>query len=315
MLLEKALEKFLLALESCGRRPRTIDSYQQRLEGMRRFLDTQGITTIEAVEPDVLDIWIVELRRQEKRWEGHPKKSTVEGSLSEVTIAGRIQSAKAFFNWCVERRYLKTSPAVHLRKPNLDYEVRPNKIMALEDMISMVEAAKEKATTGYPRDLALLMFLIETGCRVGEAASLQLQWLNLEKCEAKVYGKTKWRWTDFAESTLEALRIWLSVRPNVKHDFVFVGQDGSALSERGIYEVLHRLAQKSGVEGRFNPHSIRHLVGQTWSDETNLELVRQKLGHRHISTTSMFYSHQDRPRLKKATRELSLVQGRNVKKP
>ena len=123
MLLKSAVEKFLRALEANGRRKRTIDSYEQRLDGMLRSFSARGITTIEAVEPDDLDIWVVAMRRQENRWEGHPVKPTAEGKLSEATIAGRIQSAKTFFKWCVRRGYLKTSPATHLQMPNLDLSV------------------------------------------------------------------------------------------------------------------------------------------------------------------------------------------------
>ena len=148
MLLKSAVKKFLRSLEANGRRERTIDSYQQRLNGMLCSFGARGITTIEAVDPDDLDIWVVAMRRQEKRWEGHPVKPTAEGKLSEATIAGRIQSAKTFFNWCVKRGYLKTSPAVHLQMPNLDLAVQPDKLIAVDDLMTMLEAAEKKAAEG-----------------------------------------------------------------------------------------------------------------------------------------------------------------------
>jgi len=179
--------------------------------------------------------------------------------------------------------------------------------MAVEDLARLVAVAEKRAEAGKPRDLALLLFLVETGCRAGEAASLRISWLRLETGDGIVEGKTGERAVDFTGVTVAALRAWLAVRPAVDDDCVWVGQRGGCLSARGIYEVLRRLGREAGVEGRFNPHAIRHLVGQSWSDRVNLELVRQKLGHQDIHTTAMFYSNQDRERVKAATQKLSLV--------
>lgn len=78
----------------------------------------------------------------------------------------------------------------------------------------------------------------------------------------------------------------------------------------GVWQMLRRHAIRAGIEGRYNPHAIRHLVGQAWLDDgANLELVKEKLGHKDIRTTSLFYSHQDRGRVKSATERFSLVNG------
>jgi integrase/recombinase XerD len=184
--------------------------------------------------------------------------------------------------------------------------------MAVGDLARLVAAAEARADAGKPRDLALLLFLVETGCRVGEAASLRLDWLDLEKGDGLVEGKTDRRAVDFTAVTTVAMRAWLAMRPATEHAFVWVGRYGKALSASGIYQVLRRLAREAGVKGRFNPHSIRHLVGQSWTDEVSLELARQKLGHSTVLTTAMFYSHQDRARVKAATQRLSLVNDGDV---
>jgi len=309
MLLKDAVEAFLLALEARGCRPRTVGSYRQRLAGLMRLLGSRGLTE---VTPGDLDAWVVSLRRQSERWGNHPQRPAAAGGLSEATIAGRIQAAKAFFRWCEERGLVDRSPARHLRKPRLDQAVPGEKVMDRGDLLRMVEAAGERAAEGgwlAVRDLALLLFLADTGCRVGEAASLRLGWLRLEACEADVEGKTGRRVVDYTERTAAALRAYLAVRPSVGNDRVFVGRSGDPLTPRGIYQVFKRLAKAAGVKGRFNPHSLRHLVGQTFTDRANLELARQKLGHKDVTTTARFYANQDRARLRAATRRLSLLNG------
>lgn len=306
MLLTDALSGFLLALEARGCRPATVKSYRLRLAGLVSFLSARGVGNVGEAGPGDLDAWVVSLRRQTVRWLGHPARPEQMGGLSLATIRGRAQSAQAFFRWCAERRLVEGSPAAHLRLPKVNSRCG-DKVMKAVDLARLVAVAEERAEAGKPRDLALLLFLVETGCRAGEAASLRLGWLDLEAGDGIVEGKSGQRAIDFTGVTAEALRAWLAVRPAVDHDFVWVGQRGGPLSARGIYEVLRRLAREGGVEGRFNPHSIRHLVGQSWSDQVNLELVRQKLGHQSVLTTAMFYANQDRERVKAATRKLSLV--------
>lgn len=299
-----AVKAFLLYIEASGCRPRTIDTYRQRLRSLTAELGDRQVDDIQAVD---LDVWVVHLRRQGKRWTSHPVRKAREGGLSDATLAGRIQSARAFFNYCVERRLVAESPAAHLHKPRV-HPAAGEKAMSIEDLARLVDAAEKKAAKGKPRDLALLNFLVETGARAGETASLTLSHLDLETCEARVEGKTGRRVVDFTEATANAMRAWLAVRPDVDHEFVFVSRQGRPLTTRGMYGALRRLATKGGVEGRFNPHSIRHLVGQTWADQVNLELVRLKLGHSDIHTTAMFYANQDLGRVKAATRRLTLIQ-------
>jgi integrase len=157
------------------------------------------------------------------------------------------------------------------------------------------------------RDYALVTFIYETGCRPGECVSLLLEGVNLESCEAIVRGKTGTRKVLFADTTAGTLRNWLAIRPDCDHDFVFVGRTGTPLTVSGLYQVFRRLAGNVGIRGRYNPHSVRHLVGQTFTDKTNLELARDKLGHSSVTTTARFYAHQDGERVRRATRRLSLL--------
>lgn len=311
-----ALSRFLLSLEANDRSQSTIDTYDWRVGQFLEFMEARDLTGLGEIGPEEVDVWAVSLRRQSVLYEDHPWRPSERGKLSAATVAGRIQAVKRFLLFCVERGYLERSPAAHLRRPKLNQSVngRNSKAMAPDDLAAMVAVAEAKARLGSPRDLALLCFLADTGCRVGELVSLTVSSLHLQNLEAVLSGKTGPVTVDFGERTAEALRAWLAVREPAGHRFVFTSLSndpdsrGQPLSEVGVYQALRRLAAKAEVRGRFNPHSIRHLVGQLFTDRGNLELARQKLGHRQISTTADFYSHQDRERVKKATRRFSLVE-------
>ena len=274
------LDAFLLYLEAAGRAPCTLGIYRERVGYLLAFLKGRGIGELEDVRPGDLDAYVVSLRRR---------------GLSLVTISGRIVVIKTFFAWCVKRGYLERSPADHLTKPKLERGGR-SMAMARDDLARLVGAAD-----GRPRDLAVLLFLADTGCRVGELVALCVCDVCLEKCEAHVNGKTGGRAVDFTERTARAVEAWLTSRDGPE-DTLF------GMTANGVRKMLERLAERAGVTGRCNPHSIRHLVGQNWLDQgANLEIVRQKLGHRDIAVTAMFYAHQDRVRVKAATEKFSLV--------
>ena len=281
--MNRAKRDFLLAKEAEGRAAATLGIYEERVGYLLAFLQEQGVEELEAVRPRDLDAWVVAQRRR---------------GLSSVTIATRIQAIKTFFAWCVDRGHLERSPASHLKKPRLERGGR-SPPMAREDLSLLVEEAER----GRPRDLAVILFLADTGCRVGELVRLRVGDVCLAKREAHVDGKTGGRWVDFTGRTARAVEAWLTVRDGPE-ELLF------GMTYAAVYKMLRRLASRAGVSGRCNPHSIRHLVGQNWLDQgANLELVRQKLGHRDIATTAMFYAHQDRERVRAATEKFSLVNG------
>jgi integrase len=68
----------------------------------------------------------------------------------------------------------------------------------------------------------------------------------------------------FSEVTAEALRDWLEVRLewDIGGDWVFLShQGGGQLTVYGVNQLLTRLQERGGAEGRCNPHAFRHRFG------------------------------------------------------
>lgn len=304
--LAAAVPRFLEHLEAKGSRPRTVSTYRQRLAP---FLAVFGSTQVAAIEPHHVDAYLRHMHSEHMLYEEHPKRTPEMGRLSAATIDGRIQALKAFFVWCVKRRYCRDNPAEHVKRNGYD-PTDESYAMRLQDLKAMIAVAREKALLrAKPRDYALILFLADTGARIGETVDLRIENVYLPKLEAVVYGKTGRGVVDYTAQTGRVLEYWLKLRPECPHNHVFctVGRrPGRPLTPRSAYSILKRLAASAGVEGRFNPHAIRHLVGQIYTDNTNLELTRKKLRHKSIATTQR-YANQDRARLKRATEKLSPI--------
>ena len=292
MLISDAINKYTTYLEAAGRAYRTIQSARERLKHFQNFIAPKGITDLDDLTPEVVDEYIVSLRRRH---------------LSKVTISGRQQALKALLQWCVVRGYTDRNPAAHLKKPRLDFNAR-SRAIAPKDLEAMIHAAH--AQNRIVEEIAL-MLLADTGCRAGELCSIRLSDIDHQRREITVRGKTGRRIVDYTQKTANVLKRYLHYRarhaaPEV--NALLINYKGEAATTNMLYLRFRELARPLKIT-RFNPQSIRHRVGQGWVDAgANLELVRLKLGHKDITTTSLFYANQDRERIKKATEKYSLLQ-------
>jgi len=289
-MLGDALDDFLLALQADGLSPNTVRWYKEKL---RRVIAAIGEDKpVEEVSIRDLRAFVADLRARKSRYSDHRFRPEVSGGLSPSCIHGYVKAIRRFFRWLVAEGVITENPAARLKLPKLPKQTP--KGVALEDIRKLLEAAR-----GNPRDYALLLFLIDTGCRVGEICGLTIEDLNLAEGMARVQGKgRKERVVMFGEVTARALAQWLEVRPAGKGDAVFPGKQG-ALTPDGVRMVLRRLKKKAGVTGRCNPHSFRHAFAREYLlNGGDLASLADLLGHADVGVTKDFYSVFTRHELK-----------------
>lgn len=299
MNLTEALAVFLRV----DRAPSTNESYRKVLSRFSAEIGPRRAITL--VTPADLDDYVQRLRCQKERYAGHPRRPGEQGGLSPATIEKRVKAVRAFFSFLHRRGYLPVNPAadVHIRK----YQRPPGSTKAIrpEELLLLIQACRES-----PRDFALVLFLADTGCRAGGAASLRLENLQLEQGRALLQEKGGgWQHSFFGPLTRRALRNWLEYRPLVHHRFVWTSRRGGVpLRSTAISEVVRRRALQAGIDHPVGPHAIRHRVGQAWADAgLNPELVRLKLGHSDVSITLSHYFNQDLSRLEAASQQFALA--------
>jgi integrase/recombinase XerD len=84
-------------------------------------------------------------------------------------------------------------------------------------------------------------------------------------------------------------RSLLSLRGDAgTNDPVFASRKGGGrLTERGVHDMVKRLAKKAGINEAVSPHWLRHAHGSHAIDRgASLPEVQATLGHGNISTTS-----------------------------
>lgn len=285
MRLGDAVTDFYASMEGVLR-PRSIGFYHDKLRELLRVL---GPAT------PLAEVTLRDLRS----W----RAIQAQRGFKLHTLHGSVRAVRRFFNWCVAESYLTDSPAKRLELPRLP----DNEPKAVDpaDLARLLAEARSK-----PRNFAILCFLADTGCRVSGLVSLKLCDVDLERARAIIRSKGgRERALFLSPATVAALRAYLVVRPPDRGDAFWIGERGP-LTRTGVYAMLHVLARRAGIKGRFNPHAFRHGAARGMlQNGADLGTVSQLLGHADLETTHRYYARWTQDELAERHRRYSWLAG------
>lgn len=234
--------------------------------------------------------FLASLRLQSARWENHPTKPVTPGGLSPNTVRGYARALRQFCKFLADEGLMVDDVMERVKLPKRGKNAP--KGISQGDFGRLLDACTGSRMP--ERDRAIVLFLADTGCRVGGLVGLGLGDLDTVRGRALVLEKgSKSRWVFFSAMTREALVNWLTERDRVVcyTRRVFVSIKGDALTVSGVNQLLRRLADRAGCEGPVNPHSFRHGFARAYIlNGGDLGTLADLLGHGDIATTREFYA-------------------------
>ena len=147
------------------------------------------------------------------------------------------------------------------------------------------------------RDHALLLFLYNTGARIGEALAVQRSELQLARpFRVHLHGKgRKDRICPLWPDTVLALRRIRDHMPSAPGDHVFLSARGEPLTRDGAAYILDKHMQGAARElpslrkKRVTPHVMRHSCAVALLQAgIDLTVIRDYLGHETVATTGRY---------------------------
>lgn len=266
----------------------TIESYKINIEEFFQFMTVEGIKLEDEITYSDVRLYLTSL---------HQRK------LSRRSVALKVSSLRSFFKFLMRENtvmknpfMLASLPKKELAIPNFFYE---------EELSSLFEVSDLNSPLGI-RNQAILELLYSSGIRVSECCGLELQDIDFQLGVILVLGKgSKERYVPFGNYAhdslidyLENARPKLLTKGNVETNAVFLNNNGTPLTPRGIRYILAGMMKKSSLMLKINPHKLRHTFATHMLDEgADIRVVQELLGHENLSTTQI-YTHVSKERLR-----------------
>lgn len=184
--------------------------------------------------------------------------------------------------------------------PTKRAQIRPPTYLEPEEVRALI-AQPDPSTSSGARDLALLLFLYNTGARVGEVLALRREDLSLRRPrQVRLHGKGgKERFCPLWPETAQALRILIErdplSAPSVAE--VFRNAHGAPLTRDGVAYLITKYVRLAGqtVPGlrrhHITPHTLRHSCAVALLQAgVDLTVIRDYLGHVSVATTGRYLS-------------------------
>jgi site-specific recombinase XerD len=286
--IESTLDLFLRTLEAKNRSSATMQAYRTDLRQFVTWLRETNITIEAPADVERLDV---------TEYLAHLS----ERGLSGVSRARKLAAIREYFRFAHIEQLIDRSPVEGIDTPRT--EKRTRNYLTPEEYHRLLSAAG-----GNPRDYCILMLFLQTGIRVSELCALTLGDIDLatKTLEVRSGKGMQGRLIELEKKGTQALKSWLSVRPESSSERLFLNRVQQPLGERGVQKLLAKYCQLAGITKRISPHSLRHTFA-SYKAEAGVSpfQLQQWLGHSSLDTTQI-YVHLARKNAKKMMEATSL---------
>jgi site-specific recombinase XerD len=258
-----------------------------------------------------LMLFLTFYRRSAKRLE-EIERSDIEAFLEHEqdrgmnisTVRLRLATFIAFLHYLVERDVLPASPlkrTIKLKLPEtLPRAINPKDVKKLISVIGTI------------RDRALILLLLRTGIRIGEALSLTLNDIDVKEKKVHLHQGEKnsmGRVVYLSHDAHFALKRWLSVRDK-KREAIFYGQGSQAMCYSSARSLFLRYIKKAHLDTKgYTVHCLRHtFASELLNAGMRLEVLQQLMGHQDIEVTRRYARLTDKTREEEYFRAMAFIE-------
>jgi integrase/recombinase XerD len=223
---------------------------------------------------------------------------------SSTTVARKIASIKAFFNFLVEEDEIVQNPSEQIFPPKIGRSLP--KALSESDVERLLDAPSQSNTPEAIRDAAMLETLYAAGLRVSELINLSERDVNFTDGWVRCLGKgAKERIVPLHQIAVRKLIRYIEeARPKLlgstkeREKTLFVNRRGERFSRQGFWLILKDYAKSASLPTSVTPHMLRHsFATHLLNHGASLRYVQELLGHTSISTTQV-YTHLTSDRIR-----------------
>jgi site-specific recombinase XerD len=268
---EANFQSFLYSKEISGVSPHTITGYKQSFKGFLQFAKEKGV---DRMSTETLKAYFASLQRK---------------GLKAWTVSTRYTAFRSFVTYLLEEGELDIDILESIPRPILRQdEIAP---FTEEEVLRLLAAAKD--TRNPERNYALLCLLLDTGMRITEALSLNVEDVDIRSREVFVrHGKgNKGRVVPISPRCFKALVNYIRTRERVSEsDPLFMSERGARMDICTVERLFDTLSVKAKIAGkRCSPHTMRHTFAILFLRNGGRQLPLMKiLGHTSLAMTNRY---------------------------
>ena len=265
--LSHQIQEFLLDRAARGLAKRTVAWYGEQLRLLEAYCQTHGTFDTTEFTPPYLRAMLVDFGK----------------THNPGGVHGLYRAVRAFLNWYTLEYDLDRNPIDKVDAPRVQEQaLEPVSLVDLRKMIAVCE----RRTFYGDRDRAMLLCLLDSGCRRAEFLALNLGDVDMQSGAVMVrHGKgDKPRVVFFGAKSRKALAAYLRYRSEAGDaQPLWVTQEGERLSATALRALLKRRAREAGVPMP-SPHDFRRgFALNTLRAGVDLISVQRLLGHSDLS--------------------------------
>ena len=270
----EAVSDFLLSKKAMNCTKATVQSYTDALKPFQKFCDLQEINELADVDNFLVDAYFADMADK-----GH----------SDGGVYAYYRSLRAFMNWAWPVYNFDTTCPTDIAKVKAP-PVNPIPGIPEKAVLAILEEAKH---TDYPqRDIAFIMFLVDTGARKQEAADIRIKDVNLDTGEVFIQrGKgRKDRYVHIGCKTRKSILNYLeTVDIKKPENKLWISKDGYQMTATGLNEIIRRIQKTLKIKPIYSLHDFRRYCAVTmYRQSHDLLMVSLYLGHASVDVTRRY---------------------------
>jgi len=274
---EKAIAKFIRALQERNASVHTIKAYRTDLEEFSAYVGPQGWGDIDHV---LIRGYL---------------SSLYDRGLSKTSVARALAALRSLYRWLAQEGVVEQNPAKLVATPKLPKKLP--RVPTIEEVNTVLDEQMPDSSAFAERDRVILELLYGCGIRNSELVGINLDDIRWSNEVVLVRGKgKKERYVPFGESAAEAMKAYLPRRQQVlgqsRHTTeraLLVNFRGGRLTTRSVGRIVKQIAVSKGLSPDVHPHTLRHAFGTHMLEEgADLRAIQEMLGHERLATTQRY---------------------------
>ncbi len=276
-IVEKAVAKFIRALQERNASPHTIKAYRTALAQFSEYVGPQGWGDIDHV---LIRGYLANL---------------YERGLSKTSVARALAALRSLYRWLAREGEVAQNPAALVATPRLPKKLP--RVPTIEEVNTVLDTEMPECSAFGERDQVILELLYGCGIRNSELIGINLDDIRWSNEMILVRGKgRKERYVPFGDSAKTAVRAYLPARQRVLRETkrmteraLLVNLRGARLTTRSVGRIVKQIAVARGLSPDVHPHTLRHAFGTHMLEEgADLRAIQEMLGHERLSTTQRY---------------------------